>query len=187
MSFQDFATIAPLVAAILTASAVLVVDLIRPNSKPARHRDGADRPGHHGARDAAGRRDPGNGVRRQLFGRCADHVPGHPVHRGRGADHPVRPGLPAPAQPAGGRVRGRAHLRDDGGHAPGRRHGPVAAVPRPRVDGAARLPARRLPQDRQLLDRGGDQVLPPRVVQLGDLPVRAGLRLGPDRDHAHHG
>ncbi len=36
MSFQDFATIAPLVAAILTASAVLIVDLVRPGrSQPA--------------------------------------------------------------------------------------------------------------------------------------------------------
>ena len=46
------------------------------------------------------------------------------------------------------------------------------------------LPPRRLPQDRRLLDRGRDQVLPARLVQLGDLPVRAGLRLGPDRDDA---
>ena len=30
-------------------------------------------------------------------------------------------------------------------------------------------------------DRGRDQVLPPRLVQLGDLPVRARLRVGPDR------
>jgi NADH-quinone oxidoreductase subunit N len=36
LSFQDFATIAPLVAAILTASAVLIVDLVRPGrSQPA--------------------------------------------------------------------------------------------------------------------------------------------------------
>ena len=33
-----------------------------------------------------------------------------------------------------------------------------------------------------LLDRGRHQVLPAGLVQLGDLPVRAGLRLGPDRD-----
>ena len=33
-----------------------------------------------------------------------------------------------------------------------------------------------------VLDRGRDQVLPARFVQLGDLPVRAGLRVGPDRD-----
>ena len=35
-----------------------------------------------------------------------------------------------------------------------------------------------------LLDRGRDQVLPARLVQLGDLPVRARVRLGPDRDDA---
>ena len=35
-----------------------------------------------------------------------------------------------------------------------------------------------------LLDRGRDQVLPARLVQLGDLPVRAGLRVGPDRHDA---
>ena len=38
-----------------------------------------------------------------------------------------------------------------------------------------------VPQDRRLLDRGRDQVLPARLVQLGDLPVRPGVRLGPDR------
>ena len=32
-----------------------------------------------------------------------------------------------------------------------------------------------------LLDRGRDQVFPARLVQLGDLPVRAGVRVGPDR------
>ena len=35
-----------------------------------------------------------------------------------------------------------------------------------------------------VLDRGRDQVLPARLVQLGDLPVRAGVRLGPDRHDA---
>ena len=35
MSWQDFVTISPLVAAILTAAAILVVDLIRPG-RPAR-------------------------------------------------------------------------------------------------------------------------------------------------------
>ena len=34
MSFQDLTTISPLVAAILTACAVIVMDLIRPGSKP---------------------------------------------------------------------------------------------------------------------------------------------------------
>ena len=43
------------------------------------------------------------------------------------------------------------------------------------------LPPGRLSQERRLLDRGCDQVLPPRIVQLGDLPLRPVLRLGTDR------
>ena len=39
-------------------------------------------------------------------------------------------------------------------------------------------------KSRRLLDRGRDQVLPPRLVQLGDLPVRARVRVGPDRADA---
>ena len=38
---------------------------------------------------------------------------------------------------------------------------------------------------RRLLDRGRDQVLPPRLVQLGDLPVRAGVHVGRHRHHQH--
>ena len=44
------------------------------------------------------------------------------------------------------------------------------------------LPAGRVSQDRLVLDRGRDQVLPARLVQLGHLPVRPGVRVGPDRD-----
>jgi hypothetical protein len=39
----------------------------------------------------------------------------------------------------------------------------------------------RLREARRLVDRGGDQVLLARLVQLGDLPVRVGVHLGPDR------
>ena len=44
------------------------------------------------------------------------------------------------------------------------------------------LPAGSLPQDRRVLDRGRDQVLPARLVQLRHLPVRTGLHLGRHRD-----
>ena len=56
LSSQDLATIAPLIAAVLTAAAVLVVDLIRPGRSDAGRRDGAHRPRADGGHDAAGRR-----------------------------------------------------------------------------------------------------------------------------------
>ena len=63
--------------------------------------------------------------------------------------------------------------------------GPAGPVRGPRAHGPARLHARGLPQDRRLLHRGRDQVLPPRLVQLGDLPVRARVHVGRDRHDEH--
>ena len=97
------------------------------------------------------------------------------------------PGLPRGARPAGRRVRGGPRVRDVGRDADLRVGRPARPVPRPRAHGPARLSPRRLPQVGRLLDRGRDQVLPPRVVLQRDLPVRARVRLGPDRDDAHRG
>ena len=141
-------------------------------------RDARDRRRHDGDRD--------DGVRRRLRGRRADDVPRPAVHLDRRVDDRVR--ARTTSSRAACRVAEFAvvlRLRDDRGDADRGLGGPAAAVPRPRAHGPARLHARRLPQDRRLLDRGRDQVLPPRLVQLGDLPVRPGVRLGPDRHDAH--
>ena len=47
MTFQELTTIAPFVAAILTAIAIMLVDLAWPNRSAARGRDRAHRPGDH--------------------------------------------------------------------------------------------------------------------------------------------
>ena len=180
--WQDFVPISPLVAGILTAAAILIVDLIRPGRAAVAVAVTLIGLTVTAVLDlVVGTARRRHGVRRRLQGRCADDVPRRPVRRDHRADHRVRPRLPGPARPAGRRVRGDPRLRDDRGDAHRRVGRPAAAVPRPRADGPAGLPARRLPQDRRLLDRGRDQVFPARLVQLGDLPVRPRLRLGPDR------
>ena len=71
LSWQDFVTISPLLAGILTAAAILVVDLIRPGRRGGRRGRHADRPDDHG-HPHPGRRqrpDAGHRVRWRLQGR----------------------------------------------------------------------------------------------------------------------
>ena len=190
VSAADLNVIAPLLAAIATAIAILLVDLVA--AEPARRRS----------------------VFAALAGLAVTAAVTVAVGVGRG-DLGVRrsaamyrldalttfldllfisivamtivfaPDYLDAARPARRRVRDRPRVRDVRGDGDRRVGRPAAALPRPRAHGPARLPARRLPQVGQLLDRGRDQVLPPRLVQLGDLPVRARVRLGPDRLDEH--
>ena len=82
LSWQDLVTIGPLVLAILTAVAILVVDLIRPGAS-GRRRDRAHRPGLTAVVTLLVGRDARDRVRRRLHGRRADDVPRHPVHLDR--------------------------------------------------------------------------------------------------------
>ena len=160
----------------------------RPAPRPgAGRRVRRPRPGRAADRARGPGRRPEARVRRRLRGRRADHVPGPPVRDDRRADHRVRPRLPRGARPAGRRVRRGPHLRDVGRDAHRRVGRPAGDVPRPRADGAAGLRDGRLPQVRRLLDRGRDQVLPARLVLERDPPVRARVRVGPDRHDAHPG
>ncbi len=182
MSGTDFVTIAPLVAAVLVAGAILVVDLIAPG------RNGpAIFTALVGLAVVAGlivTTGLGRRVRGLVPRRRAHDVPRPAVRRDRGADDRLRARLPRAARPAGGRVRRGARVRDVGGDAHRRLHGPAGPVHRPRAHGPAGLHAGRLRQARRALDRGRDQVLPAGVLQLGDLPVRARVRVGPDRHDA---
>ena len=184
LSWQDFVTISPLVAGILTAAAILVVDLIRPGKPAVAVATALIGLGITGRADARGRRDRRDGLRWQLPGRLADPLPRRAVRGDHRDDHLFGAGLPHAAGSAGGRVRGDPRVRDDRHDADRGIGRPAPAVPRPRAHGPAGLPAGRLPQDRLVLDRGRDQVLPARLVQLGHLPVRDRVHLGPDRHDA---
>ena len=153
--------------------------------RPDRHRDGVAGAAADGRRDGRGRQRAGDRLRRLVHGRRADDVPRHPVHLDRRDDDPVRARLPARrATCRSPSSRSILIFAMTGAMLIAGVDRPAAAVPRPRAHGPAGLPAGGLPQDRLVLDRGRDQVLPARLVQLGDLPVRAGVRVGPDRDDA---
>ena len=89
---------APLIAAIVTALAILLVDLsARPAVRGVGTRWSAwrSRPRSR-SRSACGRRRHGDRVRRRLPARRADDVPRPAVHLDRRADDRLRAGLPAP-------------------------------------------------------------------------------------------
>ena len=183
MSWQDFVTISPLVAGILTAVAILVVDLIRPGKSAV----------------AVGVALTGLAITAVLTIAVGAGTTPSMAFGGAykvdalttfldvlfiaiiamsivfGPDYLVPRGLPVAEFAA---ILVFAMTGAMLISALGR---PAAAVPGPRADGPAGLHARGLPQDRRLLDRGRDQVLPARLVQLGHLPVRAVVRVGPHR------
>ena len=185
MISNDVIAIGPFIAAVLVALAVLVVDLVWPGRRgPALVVSLGGLAivaaltiltGAFIGDDPTVRVDR---LRRRVRRRRPDDVPGPAVHRDRGVHDRVRAGLPGAAGPAGRRVLGRPAVRHDRRDAHRRLGGPADPVHRARAHGPARLHARGLPQDGRLLDRGRDQVLPPRLVQLRDLPVRPGVRVG---------
>ena len=181
--FSDAVTLAPFIAAILVAAAILVVDFIGP---AARSRSLAvtfiGLALVAGLTFLTGQTAP-TALQRLVHGRRADHVPRHPVRVDRRADRRVRAGLPGAARPADRRVRVGPGVRDDRRDAHRGLRGPAGAVPGPRADGPAGLHAGRLPQDGRVLHRGRDQVLPARLVLLRHLPVRPRVRVGHDRHH----
>ena len=183
MTFQDATVLAPFIAAILVALAILTVDFIFPGRKvPALIATFtglalvAALVAHH-------RPEHVRGLRRRLRRGPADHVPRHAVHLDRRAHDRLRPGLPRGAGPAGAGVRRHARVRDVGRDAARRLRRPAGPVPGPRAHGPAGLRPGRLPQDRRVQHRGRDQVLPARLVLERDLPVRPRVRLG---HHGHH-
>ena len=159
-----------------------------PGGQPRRPRDrgGAHRHDRLGGR-RRGWHAAGPRVRGRLRRRRPDDVPGPHLRRHRRAHDRVRAGLSRSPRAAAGGVLDRAPVRDDRRDADRRLGRPADPVHRPRAHGPARLHARGLPQVRRLLDRGRDQVLPARLVQLGHLPVRARIRLGDDRHDQHRG
>ena len=114
MSLADLPVIAPLVAAVLVACAVIVADLVKPGqhgrSRPASSLLGL---GIVAALVLWAGHDAGDRVRRLVPGGRPDDVPRPPLRRDRRPDDPLRPGLPRAARPAGRRVRGDPRLRPD--------------------------------------------------------------------------
>ena len=185
MTFQDATVLAPFIAAILVALAILTVDFIFPGRKVPR--PGRDLHGAGARRRPGGHHRPEHvrGLRRRLRRRPADHVPGPAVRGDHRVHDGVRPGLPRGTGPARARVRRAARVRDVGRDAARRLRRPAGPVPRARAHGPAGLRPGRLPQDRRVQHRGRDQVLPARVVLERDLPVRPCVRLGHHRHHEH--
>ena len=83
LSFQDLTTISPLVAAILTACAVIVDGPHPAGQQAAGDRHGLHRPRHHGRTRAERRPDAIECVRWLVHRRCAHDLPGPPVHLDR--------------------------------------------------------------------------------------------------------
>ena len=103
------------------------------------------------------------------------------VHRP--PDHPLRARLPAAARAARSPSSRRRSSSPSAARCSSPARGPAGALPGPRAAGAAGLHAGGLRQARRPGHRGRHQVLPARLVLLGDLPLRPGLHLGLHRHH----
>ena len=180
---EDLVTIAPLIVAVLTAAAVLIVDLIWPSRSPLAIATALIGLGITAVVILVVGATPATAFGGSYTVDALTTFLDILFVVDRRADHPVRPGLPAATQPADRRVRDRPDLRDDRRDAH-RRRPPTCCSCSSGLELMV-LPGYMLAgyhKTDSLLDRGRDQVLPAGLVQLGHLPVRARVRVGPDRD-----